>query len=416
MINKMTRAVTVLAALTMAVLWGLVVPAAAETSEAADDATVSAPDRVAVGQGITIRGTGWVAPAGGGSVIAVKLDDGAIKRTTPIVDPASQAARAADIFAVVQVGADGSFTATVEFPTTANATETWPAGSKGSLRLLTGKLLEGDRVRSVEVSFKVVSGAEPAPSPTRPTVAPSPTTPATNAPEASKAPEAEKSAEIRMLPQVETTAPKVTAAASCSDQTTLKLTGESTSGGKPAAPLGGNLRLVGTGYCVENGSSGSTIAIKIDDGKYSRLDSKVNANRTVWQVIKVGSNGSFDVAVKLPTANQTTPAFTAGSHWLRVLTGSLKDGDKIRTTREGLDFVATGGGSSSSPSATSSASSTSTSSTSSSTTSTNSTSGTLASTGGSRPAILVLGLILVLAGIAVLHRDIAREDLGRNDS
>lgn len=424
MINRLTRAAILLVALTVAVVCNLVLPAAAETQKAADGATVTGPDRVVVGQGISISGTGWVGPPGAGSVIAVKLDDGKIERKTPIVDPATRAELAADIFALVQASPDGSFTATVEFPTSTNATKTWAAGSKGSLRLLTGKLLEGDEVRSTQVSFQVVSGtqsASPSVAPTPPTnsatTAPTPdaTKPAVinTAPDA--IPNTEKAPEARVLPQVDPTASKVTAAGSCSDKTTVKLTGESTSGGKPAAPLGGSLKLSGSGWCTEDGSSGSVIVIKIDDGKYAPVSEK--APRGGWQVINVGSDGSFSAVVKVPTANETKPAFTAGAHALRLLTGSSKDGDKPRSLE--VAFVATGGGSTSSPSSSTTTNSTNNSSNTSnnsSTTSTNSTSGKLAATGGSRPGVLVIGLLLVLAGIAVLRRDVAEDNLRRNES
>lgn len=436
MINRLTRFAILIAALTVAILGGVVLPAAAETREAVDGAMVTGPDEVAVGQGITISGTGWLAAPGAGSVIAVKLDDGNIERKTPLFDPVSQEDRAADIFAIIPVGADGSFTTTVEFPTTANATKTWAAGSKGSLRLLTGKRLDGDQVRSVEVSFEVVSGTETAPSPTKSaetstepdtekSAETSKTPDTAKSTETSPAQDTEKPAEIRMLPQVEpttpagTTAPRVTAAASCSDKTTTKLTGESTSGGKPAAPLGGNLRLVGTGFCVKDGTSGSVIAIKIDDGKFNPVNPK--APRGGWQVINVGNNGSFDVVVKVPNANETQPAFTTGAHALRLLTGSLKDcpsADPPCDVARSIEvaFVATGGGSNSSPSSTTSTNSTTTSSNTSNNSSTNSTSSKLAATGGSRPVVLVIGLILIVAGIAVLRPEGAHSDLGRNDS
>lgn len=415
MINRLMRAAILIAALAVAVVGSLALPAAAEPQQTGD-AAVTGPDQVAVGQGITISGTGWVASSGAGSVIAIKLDDGSIKRKTPIADPVTGAQLPENVFAVVQAGTDGTFTATVDFPTTANATKTWAAGSEGSLRLLTGKLLDGDEVRSLAVSFDVVPGTESAPSPTTPTnsATASPTSDATESAEDSPAADTEKPAEIRVLPQVDpttSTAPRVTAASSCSDETTVKLTGESTSGGKPSAPLGGNLKLVGSGYCVEDGSSGSTIAIKIDDGAADPVNPK--GPRGVWQVINVGNDGSFTATVKVPTANQTKPAFKAGNHSLRLLTGSLKNGDKIRTLK--LDFVATGGGSSSSPSSTTTTSSTNTSNTSNNST-TNSTSGKLASTGGSRSSVLIIGLVLIVAGVWFLRFDTVQENLARKDS
>lgn len=98
----------------------------------------------------------------------------------------------------------------------------------------------------------------------------------------------------------------------------------------PAA-VGGTVRLVGTNWAHPT-NGGSTIAIKINEGAFSRLAGEgVHANLTIWQIIEVGPSGSFDVNVQLPTAANSTPAFSSGNYSLRLLTGSLKSGDTIRT-------------------------------------------------------------------------------------
>lgn len=66
----------------------------------------------------------------------------------------------------------------------------------------------------------------------------------------------------------------------------------------------------------------------------------MNANAQVWQVIPVNSSdGSFAVDIAVPEAGDvpggTTPAFATGTHTLRLLTGSLKSGDPIRTLQTG---------------------------------------------------------------------------------
>lgn len=105
---------------------------------------------------------------------------------------------------------------------------------------------------------------------------------------------------------------------------------------KTKVAMGANLKITGTGWCHPT-DGGSTIAIKLDDGAYSRLDSSVNANRTVWAIVQANAkNGTFSAVLTLPNgtttgANGSTPFYPAGSHTLRLLSGSLKTGDTIRT-------------------------------------------------------------------------------------
>ena len=103
--------------------------------------------------------------------------------------------------------------------------------------------------------------------------------------------------------------------------------------------VGGKVAISGTGWTTKDGASGSTIAVKIDDGVYRRLPGQeVHPNLEVWAIIQAGTDGSFSTTITLPTATNSSPAFATGKHWLRLLTGSIKDGDAIRSKRS-VDLV-----------------------------------------------------------------------------
>lgn len=98
-------------------------------------------------------------------------------------------------------------------------------------------------------------------------------------------------------------------------------------------PLGGTLRFSGTGWCHPT-DGGSRVAVKLDLGSYSRLDSTVHANRSIWAIVDADeADGTFTASFVLPdgTAQTSTPAFPTGRHSLQLLTGSLKTGDLVRT-------------------------------------------------------------------------------------
>ncbi|MGC4153789.1 MAG: immunoglobulin domain-containing protein [Propionicimonas sp.] len=110
----------------------------------------------------------------------------------------------------------------------------------------------------------------------------------------------------------------------------------------PAANVGGTIRLVGRDWCNLVGG-GSLIAIKIDDGAYSRLtaqtapmfdanlDREVGecpaeicvSNKTIWYVIEADDGGSFDVNIPLPERSNSSPRFGEGSYTLRIMTRTL---------------------------------------------------------------------------------------------
>lgn len=103
----------------------------------------------------------------------------------------------------------------------------------------------------------------------------------------------------------------------------------------PKVAVGGKVHVRGEGYCNSGGNSGAAhVAVKLDEGKYSRLDDAVSTNRTIWQIIETDqSNGTFDAWIQLPdgTDKTSTPAFPEGAHTLRFLSGSLRTGDKGST-------------------------------------------------------------------------------------
>jgi hypothetical protein len=101
----------------------------------------------------------------------------------------------------------------------------------------------------------------------------------------------------------------------------------------PAPALGDTIEITGSGWChPEDG--GSRIAIKIDQGAYSRPDSTVHANRSIWAIVDADdADGSFTTTLELPDGTEatSTPVFTEEAHTLQLLTGSLKPGDVIRS-------------------------------------------------------------------------------------
>lgn len=108
--------------------------------------------------------------------------------------------------------------------------------------------------------------------------------------------------------------------------------------GKPTASIenravapGGRLHLVGEGWCNPAESGGAPrVAVKIDEGKIARTDDTVFSNRTVWAIVDPDAEtGSLDVWIDLPdgTDAASSPALSTGAHSLRLLSGSLRDGD-----------------------------------------------------------------------------------------
>ena len=143
------------------------------------------------GQKLTFRGEGFKTLDGKGSVIAVKLNKGAISAK---VEPklAGVEGNSAGIWAYIKADENGNFTATIDRPTVANSnlTEELKTGDSVAIYLLSGSLTENDNVRggvAVEYTFSVENKA-PAPKVSEPKASESANAPVTNPSAAPSAP------------------------------------------------------------------------------------------------------------------------------------------------------------------------------------------------------------------------------------
>ncbi len=118
------------------------------------------------GQKLTFRGEGFKTLDGKGSVIAVKLNKGAI---SPKEEPKLEGVEgnSAGIWAYIKADENGNFTATIDRPTVANSnlTEELKTGDSVAIYLLSGSLAKNDNVRggvAAEYTFSIDNQA-PAP-------------------------------------------------------------------------------------------------------------------------------------------------------------------------------------------------------------------------------------------------------------
>lgn len=277
-----------------ALAWGTGAVAAVDHTgtryETASGATYYAPDDVPAGGTIRLSGEGWTVQDGSrGSVIVVKMDvrtnaDTPTKTTREVVDPTTgQVAADKSIHAIVEADFDGSWEVEVPVPTAANSDAGWTSGQTRHVRLLTGSMRSGDIARS--------GGAD-----------------------------------IVVTEQAATSCVPSTPAATVSVAQT--------------ASFGGAITVTGTGWCHPTDGA-STVAVKIDDGAYERTDSTVNSNKSIWAIINPDpATGDFATTITLPdgTAATSSPALASGAHFLRFLSGSLKESDTVRTVKSG-EFV-----------------------------------------------------------------------------
>lgn len=133
-------------------LAGLTTPAQAA------DHSIPAAITVVQGESIRLSGTGWTNSDGtAGSILAFKLDDGAISTKAEVKHPVTGVVQPnKTIYAVAQADAAGTWSVDMPFPTTQNADQTWQPGAH-SVRILTGSLLAGDVPRTVAVPVTVVA-------------------------------------------------------------------------------------------------------------------------------------------------------------------------------------------------------------------------------------------------------------------
>ena len=143
------------------------------------------------GQKLTFRGEGFKTLDGKGSIIAVKLNKGAISaKEEPKLEGVE--GNSAGIWAYIKADENGNFTATIDRPTVANSnlTEELKTGDSVAIYLLSGSLAENDNVRggvAVEYTFSVENQA-PAPKVSEPKASESANAPVTNPSAAPSAP------------------------------------------------------------------------------------------------------------------------------------------------------------------------------------------------------------------------------------
>ncbi|MGO2612256.1 hypothetical protein [Corynebacterium flavescens] len=267
---------------------GAVATAAEVTeSDTSGGASITFDNAVNPGQELEMKGEGWRNEAETqGSTIALKLRyetaDGKTDnyvRTENILRHPISGAEDATLWMIIEADAEGKFTQHVHMPTDLKA------GQKLQLQVSSGLYQSGDVQRSILTKPLVVGGKE----------------------------WKDKEESIKCTPTGKT---EVTVVEQANSDGTLDVSGK--------------------GFCNDV-SGGSKIALKIDDGRYSRLNGSVHSNRTVWAIIDADPRtGEFSVKMPLPDGteslpNGSTPAFSTGSHTLRLLTGSLKEDDPVRS-------------------------------------------------------------------------------------
>lgn len=178
------------------------------------------------GQKLTFRGEGFKTLDGKGSVIAVKLNKGAI---SPKEEPKLEGVEgnSAGIWAYIKADENGNFTATIDRPTVANSnlTEELKTGDSVAIYLLSGSLAENDNVRggvAAEYTFSIDNQA-PAPKASE-----SANAPVTNPSEAPSAP-ADSKEQVKENAKDQSTAPadSLKSEAQKKDSTAPKTSGSS---------------------------------------------------------------------------------------------------------------------------------------------------------------------------------------------
>ena len=178
------------------------------------------------GQKLTFRGEGFKTLDGKGSVIAVKLNKGAI---SPKEEPKLEGVEgnSAGIWAYIKADENGNFTATIDRPTVANSnlTEELKTGDSVAIYLLSGSLAENDNVRggvAAEYTFSIDNQA-PAPKASE-----SANAPVTNPSEAPSAP-ADSKEQVKENAKDQSKAPadSLKSEAQKKDSTTPKTSGSS---------------------------------------------------------------------------------------------------------------------------------------------------------------------------------------------
>ena len=143
------------------------------------------------GQKLTFRGEGFKTRDGKGSIIAVKLNKGAISaKEEPKLEGVE--GNSAGVWAYIKADENGNFTATIDRPTVANSnlTEELKTGDRIAIYLLSGSLAENDNARggvAAEYTFSIENQA-PAPKASEPKASESANAPVANPSAAPSAP------------------------------------------------------------------------------------------------------------------------------------------------------------------------------------------------------------------------------------
>ena len=297
-------------------------------TQQADKATVTISTEKWREGKLVLRGTGFTSTAPGrGAVFAVKFLDAVPDNAHQAINPLTKKGGDSPANFMATAKEDGTFEVEVSLPTSENTGLTaehlknkgWIVeGTSHRVQVLSGSLggvdADGNTYdRRVSVSQNITL-SNPAPTP-EPTVEPTPEPSATAEP--TPAPSEDS----------KTCAP-------ADNSFTPRLTVEN-----PKAVQGGKLHLTGDGWCNPEDKKASVIGLKIDDGKVSRNDATaVNDNRTIWAVITPDENGHIDAWIDLPTRDnaafkndEDAAKYASGEHTLRLLTGSLREGDRSGT-------------------------------------------------------------------------------------
>lgn len=287
---------------------------------------------------LVLRGTGFTSTAPGrGAVFAVKFLDALPDEAHQAINPLTKKGGNSPANFMATAKEDGTFEVEVSLPTPENTGLTaeqlknkgWTVeGTSHRIQVLSGSLggtdADGntyDRRASVSQNITL---SDPAPSPA-PTAEPS----ATADPSATAEPTPAPTVEPTPAPSADS---KTCAPADGSFTPRLSIE-------NPKAVQGGKLHLTGDGWCNPDDKKASVIGLKIDDGKVSRNDATaVNDNHTIWAVITPDENGHIDAWIDLPTRenaafknDEDAAKYASGEHTLRLLTGSLREGDRSGT-------------------------------------------------------------------------------------
>jgi len=114
--------------------------------------------------------------------------------------------------------------------------------------------------------------------------------------------------------------------------------------------LGSQIHLSGSGWRLTDGSAGSVIAFKLDDGNVSTTLSVTNpatgavqANKTIYGIVQADATGAWSVDLPFPTSSNSTAVWAVGQiHKITMLTGSLLTGDQTRSESAQFTVVSDG--------------------------------------------------------------------------